>query len=104
MSNVVCVARRGVGELLVGRYLLFVRDYVVYRNDILERRENGMLNHYRTDSLEMMSLDSLKRAQLKGILEQYYGAEIDPKFLFDINTTFEQLVNEVDVENWRRRI
>lgn len=45
----------------------------------------------------MMSLDSLKRAQLKGILEQYYGAEIDPKFLFDINTTFEQLVNEVDV-------
>lgn len=69
----------------------------------LEReREIGMLNHYRTDSLEMMSLDSLKRAQLKGILEQYYGADIDPKFLFDINTTFEQLVNEVDVENWGR--
>lgn len=61
-----------------------------------------MLNHYRTDSLEMMSLDSLKRAQLKGILEQYYGADIDPKFLFDINTTFEQLVNEVDVENCGR--
>ena len=61
-----------------------------------------MLNHYRTDSLEMMSLDSLKRAQLKGILEQYYGADIDPKVLIDINTTFEQLVNEVDVENWGR--
>ena len=69
-----------------------------------EREKKGMLNHYRTDSLEMMSLDSLKRPQLKGILEQYYGAEIDPKFLFDINTTFEQLVNEVDVENWRGRI
>lgn len=97
-----CIARRGAGELLTGRYLLLVRDYVVYRNDILGKRESGMLNHYRTDSLEMMSLDSLKRAQLKGILEQYYGADIDPKFLFDINTTFEQLVNEVDVENLGR--
>ena len=48
----------------------------------------------------MMSLDSLKRAQLKGILEQYYGAEIDPEFLFDVNTTFEQLVSAVDVVNW----
>ena len=57
-----------------------------------------------TDSLEMMSLDSLKRAQLKGILEQYYGAEIDPEFLFDVNTTFEQLVSAVDKQQNRKPI
>lgn len=50
-----------------------------------------------TDSLEMMSLDSLKRAQLKGILEQYYGAEVSTEKLFDVNTTFEQLFQAVDV-------
>ena len=36
------------------------------------------------DSLEMMSLDSLKRAQLKSILEQYYGADIPAELLFDV--------------------
>ncbi len=50
-----------------------------------------------TDSLEMMSLDSLKRAQLKSVLEQYYGADVAPEFLFDVNTTFAQLVEAVDV-------
>lgn len=89
-------ARRGAGELPAGGHLLPQRDHVVHSGYILGS-EVGRLNHHKTDSLEMMSLDSLKRAQLKGILEQYYGAEIDPKFLFDINTTFEQLVNEVDV-------
>ena len=49
------------------------------------------------DSLEMMSLDSLKRAQLKSILEQYYGADIPAELLFDVNTTFVQLVKAVDV-------
>ena len=50
-----------------------------------------------TDSLEMIGLDSLKRAQLKSILEQYYGADISPEFMFDVNTTFSQLVDAVDV-------
>ena len=50
-----------------------------------------------TDSLEMMSLDSLKRAQLKSVLEPYYGADVAPEFLFDVNTTFAQLVEAVDV-------
>ena len=50
-----------------------------------------------TDSVEMMSLDSLKRAQLKSVLEQYYGADVAPEFLFDVNTTFAQLVEAVDV-------
>ena len=50
-----------------------------------------------TDSLEMMSLDSLKRAQLKSVLEQYYGADVAPEFLFAVNTTFAQLVEAVDV-------
>lgn len=50
-----------------------------------------------TDSLEMMSLDSLKRAQLKSVLEQYYGADVAPEFLFDVNTTFAQLFEAVDV-------
>lgn len=45
----------------------------------------------------MMSLDSLKRAQLKSILEQYYGAEVEPEFLFDVNTTFDALVQKIDV-------
>lgn len=45
----------------------------------------------------MMSLDSLKRAQLKSVLEQYYGADVAPEFLFDVNTTFAQLVEAVDV-------
>ena len=49
------------------------------------------------DSLEMMSLDSLKRAQLKSILEQYYGADIPAELLFDVNTTFVQLVKAVAV-------
>ena len=55
------------------------------------------LNGKRTDSLEMIGLDSLKRAQLKSILEQYYGADISPEFMFDVNTTFSQLVDAVDV-------
>lgn len=50
-----------------------------------------------TDSLEMMGLDSLKRAQLSSILEQYYGASLTPEFLFDVNTTFSQLLEAVDV-------
>lgn len=54
-----------------------------------------------TDSLEMMSLDSLKRAQLKSVLEQYYGADVAPEFLFDVNTTFAQLVETVDVRGGR---
>ena len=45
----------------------------------------------------MMGLDSLKRAQLNSILEQYYGATVTPEFLFDVNTTFEQLLTAVDV-------
>lgn len=45
----------------------------------------------------MMGLDSLKRAQLNSILEQYYGATVTPEFLFDVNTTFEQLLNTIDV-------
>ena len=45
----------------------------------------------------MMSLDSLKRAQLKSVLEQYYGADVAPEFLFDVNTTFAQLFEAVDV-------
>ena len=45
----------------------------------------------------MIGLDSLKRAQLKSILEQYYGADISPEFMFDVNTTFSQLVDAVDV-------
>ena len=49
------------------------------------------------DSLEMMSLDSLKRAQLKSVLEQYYGADVPAELLFDVNTTFDQLVKAVDV-------
>ena len=49
------------------------------------------------DSLEMMSLDSLKRAQLKSVLEQYYGADVPAELLFDVNTTFAQLVKAVDV-------
>ena len=50
-----------------------------------------------SDSLEMMSLDSLKRAQLKSVLEQYYGADVSAELLFDVNTTFDQLVKAVDV-------
>ena len=45
----------------------------------------------------MMSLDSLRRAQLQSILEQFYGAEVDPEFLFNINTTFHQLFEVVNV-------
>lgn len=46
----------------------------------------------------MMNVDSLRRAQLQGVLEQYYGARVDPDLLFDVNTTFEQLARAVDVE------
>ena len=56
------------------------------------------------DSLEMMSLDSLKRAQLKSILEQYYGADIPAELLFDVNTTFAQLVKAVDKQKHRKPI
>lgn len=55
-----------------------------------------------TDSLEMIGLDSLKRAQLRSILEQYYGADVSPEFMFDVNTTFSQLVEAVDVRNRMR--
>ena len=55
-----------------------------------------------TDSLEMIGLDSLKRAQLRSILEQYYGADVSPEFMFDVNTTFSQLVEAVDVRNRTR--
>lgn len=51
-----------------------------------------------SDTLEMMNVDSLRRAQLQGVLEQYYGARVDPDLLFDVNTTFEQLARAVDVE------
>ena len=61
------------------------------------------LNGKMTDSLEMIGLDSLKRAQLKSILEQYYGADISPEFMFDVNTTFSQLVNAVDVRTMEER-
>ena len=57
-----------------------------------------------TDSLEMIGLDSLKRAQLKSILEQYYGADISPEFMFDVNTTFPQLVDAVDKQKHRKPI
>ena len=30
------------------------------------------------DTLEMMNVDSLRRAQLQGVLELYYGAKVDP--------------------------
>ena len=50
------------------------------------------------DTLEMMNVDSLHRAQLQGVLEQYYGAKVDPELLFNVNTTFEQLASAVDVE------
>ena len=49
------------------------------------------------DSLEMMGLDSLRRAQLKGILEQLYGANIENELLFNVNTSFRDLVQAVDV-------
>ena len=45
----------------------------------------------------MMSLDSLRRAQLKSILEQFYGATVQPEFIFDVNTTFRQLFDVVNV-------
>lgn len=50
------------------------------------------------DTLEMMNVDSLRRAQLQGVLELYYGAKVDPELLYDVNTTFEQLARAVDVE------
>ena len=51
------------------------------------------------DTLEMMGLDSLRRAQLKGILEQMYGADVGNELLFNVNTTFQGLVQAVDVGN-----
>ena len=51
------------------------------------------------DTLEMMGLDSLRRAQLKGILEQMYGADVGNELLFNVNTTFQELVQAVDVGN-----
>ena len=71
------------GAVVLGEHILIVGDWG--------------LNGKMTDSLEMIGLDSLKRAQLKSILEQYYGADISPEFMFDVNTTFSQLVNAVDV-------
>lgn len=69
--------------------------------DILKYPKFWIFNNQTTDSLEMMSLDSLKRAQLRSILEQYYGAEVEPEFIFDVNTTFDALVQKVDVgEIW----
>ena len=50
-----------------------------------------------SDSLEMIGLDSLKRAQLYSILEEYYGASLTPEFIFDVNTTFDQLVEKINV-------
>lgn len=49
------------------------------------------------DSLEMMNLDSMRRAQLQGILEQNYGVCVDSALLYDVNTTFMQLFEAVDV-------
>ena len=71
------------GAVVLGEHILIVGDWG--------------LNGKMTDSLEMIGLDSLKRAQLKSILEQYYGADISPEFMFDVNTTFSQLVDAVDV-------
>lgn len=71
------------GAVVLGEHILIVGDWG--------------LNRKMTDSLEMIGLDSLKRAQLKSILEQYYGADISPEFMFDVNTTFSQLVDAVDV-------
>ncbi len=71
------------GAVVLGEHILIVGDWG--------------LNGKMTDSLEMIGLDSLKRAQLKSILEQYYGADISPEFMFDVNTTFPQLVDAVDV-------
>ena len=71
------------GVVVLGEHILIVGDWG--------------LNGKMTDSLEMIGLDSLKRAQLKSILEQYYGADISPEFMFDVNTTFSQLVDAVDV-------
>ena len=51
------------------------------------------------DTLEMMGLDSLRRAQLKGILEQIYGADVGNELLFNVNTTFQELVKAIDVGN-----
>ena len=65
--------------------------------NILKYPNFWIFNNQTTDSLEMMSLDSLKRAQLRSILEQYYGAEVEPEFIFDVNTTFDALVQKVDV-------
>ena len=39
----------------------------------------------------------LEDGKLKSILEQYYGADIPAELLFDVNTTFVQLVKAVDV-------
>lgn len=50
-----------------------------------------------SDSLEMMNLDSMRRAQLQGILEQNYGVSVDSALLYDVNTTFMQLFEAVDV-------
>ena len=77
------------GAVVLGEHILIVGDWG--------------LNGKMTDSLEMIGLDSLKRAQLKSILEQYYGADISPEFMFDVNTTFSQLVNAVDVRTMEER-
>lgn len=75
-------------------HLIGVQSYSVNISELLG---DWGLNGKMTDSLEMIGLDSLKRAQLKSILEQYYGADISPEFMFDVNTTFSQLVDAVDV-------
>lgn len=77
------------GAVVLGEHILIVGDWG--------------LNGKMTDSLEMIGLDSLKRAQLKSILEQYYGADISPEFMFDVNTTFSQLVDAVDVRTMEER-